>query len=536
MQSGIYFRKHGLILDGKAHELYERAHITVQKELERNPKEHETTALMTCLINSNCFTGLDSNYTSTSEYYVDYAKGEQADIVVRYGQGGNFNAKILSRQKLLMIGECKRTMRSTGSHLLKLEWQAYRYCQIYFQSSEGREVQHIFAATMVGAHMRLWRCERDDRFDAEREKEPGEYRGYWAEVATGQPLLRPDANWSKYRDVGLDRNNNYFQQSFTMIKNNPPQEMTTDAEYWGENISKKYIGSLYGNPGCLTSESRKVSELIEDMASFGVNSGTNPSRNQTGGSSSHTASTDTPSRRQRDTPRNALYPQPSQHPSRSTAAPSSNRGRPTTYDRLDAPGMHRMSSAPRSSSTNHHPDEYTPQPIQPASSRAPTRSGQSDYRDESNLRPPRPSDHRSSTLSSSSSRAQDQGRAHSGMPPPRPERRYENIPSQQPDQTYGAPSSSSSSSRRRHHESARSASPAPRQEPRYENDSFHRAPIHVLVEVGKAEVYFHDGSRRLQTDRDAWKQSRIDGKSVRLYGSRSGQRYYYIAGRDDTSI
>ncbi|KAI9641941.1 hypothetical protein NHQ30_009810 [Ciborinia camelliae] len=171
----------------------------------------------------NCFDGLDSNYTSIAEYYSDDTKGEQTDIVVRYSQGGDWRRHIKPTQKLLMIGECKKTMRYTSSDLLKLEWQAYRYCQMYFQSIEGRDVQHIFAATMVGARMRLWRFEGDHNFNSETDKEPGMFPGYWAEITTGVDLSKPDANWSKYRDVGLDENNDYFKRGFSLIKDNLPQ-------------------------------------------------------------------------------------------------------------------------------------------------------------------------------------------------------------------------------------------------------------------------------------------------------------------------
>ncbi|CAD6444461.1 5958642b-7227-4070-a86b-3292ac887d73 [Sclerotinia trifoliorum] len=299
MPRSVEFRKHGLILDKASEALYKAAHIAVQKDLELNPKEHETTALMFHLLEMNVFAASDSRYTGTAEYYLDTTKGKQADIV------------------------CKRTLRTTGSHLKKLEWQAYRYCQIYFQSVEGRELDHIFAATMVGAHMRIWRCEKDPAFVPQREVEPGKFRAYWTEIATRDVYVEPDANWGRYQDVGLDRNNVYFLRSFAMIKDRPLEPMTTDDQF-GENRMKKYFGDKYGNPGCLTSESREVRDLTENMGSLGGSSGANFRLNRNA-KSSYTSLKNTPSRVQMETTRNAPYPSPSNRPSESSRATSFSR-------------------------------------------------------------------------------------------------------------------------------------------------------------------------------------------------------------------
>ncbi|KAI9641940.1 hypothetical protein NHQ30_009809 [Ciborinia camelliae] len=289
--------------------------------------------------------------------------------------------------------------------------------------------------------------------------------------------------------------------------------MTGGDGFLGKNIRKKHIGNKYGNPGCLTSETREVKGLMRDMASLGMN---------------------TPSRIQRDVTRAAPYPPrpaPSNNrPSSLTTATSSSRGGPITFGRRDVPEQYSNQSAPMSSSSYNRADEYTRRPVESASSRAATEYGDN-YRNEGSWGPPKSSKQMSSTLSSSFSRGHNRGRAYPAVPISRPKERYENSSSQRSDQRYDAPSSSSS--RIQDRGSEYSAAPPPRQEPRYENDSLRLAPIRVRVEVGRQDVYFYDGSRECSTDRYSWKQSSIDGRAVRLYKSRSGQKYYYVPGVDD---
>lgn len=111
------FRKYGLILDGTLEALYRATYISIQKDLELDPKKHETTALMFHLLATNCFSSLNNRYTYVSEYYPDLIKGEKIDIIVRYSQGGS---EVLL-QKILIIGEYKKPLRMTDSHLVKLE-------------------------------------------------------------------------------------------------------------------------------------------------------------------------------------------------------------------------------------------------------------------------------------------------------------------------------------------------------------------------------------------------------------------------------
>ncbi|TGO47960.1 hypothetical protein BOTNAR_0499g00030 [Botryotinia narcissicola] len=68
------YQKHGLVVDGTIEALYRAAHIAIQRDLELNPKEHKTTALMFHVLGTNCFSGLDNRYTCAPEYYPDPKK------------------------------------------------------------------------------------------------------------------------------------------------------------------------------------------------------------------------------------------------------------------------------------------------------------------------------------------------------------------------------------------------------------------------------------------------------------------------------
>ncbi|KAF7898445.1 hypothetical protein EAF00_004891 [Botryotinia globosa] len=255
------FRPHGLITNPTGEDLYKRAHIGTQGILEANPKEAETCALMSYLMTRN-FSSLDDKYSVTAEWYPDPAHGEQADIVVRYCQSGD------RTQQILMIGECKKTTRMSPYSLKGLEWQAYRYCQMYFQSVEGRGKEEIYAATMAGAHVRFWRATKDRNFDC-TQKIPGSYRGHWSDLETAVILDVPDAKWAKYRDVGQSSNIGYFEYCFRLIKLNPPTEMASDDEF-GLNLGKMTIGRDTGYPYVLTSNLRLAPGIEEKMAIVNV--------------------------------------------------------------------------------------------------------------------------------------------------------------------------------------------------------------------------------------------------------------------------
>ncbi|TGO44886.1 hypothetical protein BCON_0450g00050 [Botryotinia convoluta] len=233
------FRPHGLITNPTAEDLYKRAHIGTQGILEANPKEIETCALMAFLMNRN-FTMLDDRYSVAAEWYPDPVHGEQADIVVRYCQSGD------KTQQILMIGECKKTTRTSAYSLKGLEWQAFRYCQMYFQSDEGRGKEEVYAATMAGAHMRFWRSTKDRTFDW-KQKVPGSFGGHWSDLETGVILDVPDA---------IDRE-------------------------FGLNLSKMKIGAATRHPHVLTSKLRLPPGIEEKMAVVNVNrelfAGTNTS-------------------------------------------------------------------------------------------------------------------------------------------------------------------------------------------------------------------------------------------------------------------
>ncbi|KAJ8067103.1 hypothetical protein OCU04_004478 [Sclerotinia nivalis] len=76
MSGSIGFRPHGLITNPTAEDLYRRAHIDTQRALENNPKEHETCALMTHILNRN-YTLLDDRYSVAAEFYPNPIHGEK---------------------------------------------------------------------------------------------------------------------------------------------------------------------------------------------------------------------------------------------------------------------------------------------------------------------------------------------------------------------------------------------------------------------------------------------------------------------------
>ncbi|TEY35480.1 hypothetical protein BOTCAL_0589g00020 [Botryotinia calthae] len=167
--------------------------------------------------------------------------------------------------------------------------------------------------------------------------------------------------------------------------------MTTNFQFRGENRMKKLARDKYGNPGFLTSESREVRELTDNMQAMGLSSGVNSSTN-----SRKTAS--------------SFYTSYMSNPSRSA---SSSQSRPAIDERPNASENYFGRSALRSSSSYQRADEYIQQPAGSASSRAAAGYGEASYREESGLMPTRSSDQRISSPSSGFSRGHERGRVYS---------------------------------------------------------------------------------------------------------------------------
>jgi hypothetical protein len=77
----------------------------------------------------------------------------KCDIVIRYLEQGT------QKIRVLCFAECKRTRTSQTFSLKALEKQANEYCRLCLDSED--DMRFVYAATMAGAHIRLWTCFRD---------------------------------------------------------------------------------------------------------------------------------------------------------------------------------------------------------------------------------------------------------------------------------------------------------------------------------------------------------------------------------------
>ena len=168
MASRGVFQPHGLIKSQMQHELYKRAHIANVYTGLTNPKEYETVALMEVVLYKNIFN--DDNFAVTSEQPPSLTSGRRCDLVIKYLESGSFDIKVLC------FAECKRTDTDREFNLARLERQAKGYCQIYLDAEQ--DLPFVYAATMAGAHVRLWRYNRDGRWTTFWGTE---YEGDWAE-------------------------------------------------------------------------------------------------------------------------------------------------------------------------------------------------------------------------------------------------------------------------------------------------------------------------------------------------------------------
>jgi hypothetical protein len=150
--SSLAFRPYGLIRSLIEEALYHRAHIANVYTGIANPKEHETSALIEVILYSNVFTIRDNFIVNSQLPPVPKSK-KKCDIVVRYLENGT------QKIRVLCFIECKRTRTSQTFSLKALEKQAKEYCRLCLES-EG-DIQFVYAATMAGAHIRLWKCLRD---------------------------------------------------------------------------------------------------------------------------------------------------------------------------------------------------------------------------------------------------------------------------------------------------------------------------------------------------------------------------------------
>ena len=158
-----------------------------------NPKEYETVALMEVVLYKNIFN--DDNFAVTSEQPPSLTSGRRCDLVIKYLESGSFDIKILC------FAECKRADTDREFNLARLERQAKGYCKVYLDAEQ--DLPFVYAATMAGAHVRLWSYNRD-----------GSWIPFWG---TGY-----EGDWAEYKDVGDNAVGAELEHWFNQMKSYPP--------------------------------------------------------------------------------------------------------------------------------------------------------------------------------------------------------------------------------------------------------------------------------------------------------------------------
>jgi hypothetical protein len=193
MTSIAAFQPHGLIQTPIQQQLYFKAHIANIYAGISNPKETETVALMEVILYRNIFT--EPYFIVNSQQPPTPTSDRRCDLVVRYLESGYEDVRTL------LFAECKRTSTSQAFSLKALEEQAKEYCQLHLQYAKNSTF--VYAATMAGAHIRLWTYGLD--------QDP------WV------PLwgLNHPGDWGQYKDVGSNSAGLELERHFERIKMAP---------------------------------------------------------------------------------------------------------------------------------------------------------------------------------------------------------------------------------------------------------------------------------------------------------------------------
>ena len=174
-------------------QFYNRAHIANVYTGIADPKEHETVALMEVVLYKNIFT--EDYFAVTSEQPASTTSKRHCDIVIKYLESGSENIRTLC------FAECKRTNKSQAFSLKALEEQAAEYCKLYL---EDQKVSFVYAATMAGAHVRLWKCMYGDK----------SLIPFWGQSHEG--------DWQQYKDIGKEADGRLIEDTFNEMKVWPP--------------------------------------------------------------------------------------------------------------------------------------------------------------------------------------------------------------------------------------------------------------------------------------------------------------------------
>ena len=154
--------------------LYRTAHIANVFTGIADPKEYETTALAEVMFYTEF--PVAENFIVNSQYPLAPGPTLRCDHAIRYLESGT------ARICIFDINEAKRTRTNQAFSLKALERQARDYCKIYLESEQ--DIPFVYASTMAGAHIRLWRYSRDQP----------ELVPFWSSNSIG--------DWGEYKDIG----------------------------------------------------------------------------------------------------------------------------------------------------------------------------------------------------------------------------------------------------------------------------------------------------------------------------------------------
>jgi hypothetical protein len=202
------FIPYGLIRTPIQHHLYVRAHIANVFTGIADPKESQTVALMQVLLYKNIF--YEDNFIVNSEQPPSTASGHRCDLVVRYLETGTDSVKALC------FAECKRSRTNQPFALKLLEDQAKDYCRRYLRQQQTSTF--VYAATMAGAHVRLWKCTADEMIP------------FWGTATS--------SNWRHYKDVGVDADAAEISRVFEHMKQFPPTPHSTQTSHTYGSMSQ----------------------------------------------------------------------------------------------------------------------------------------------------------------------------------------------------------------------------------------------------------------------------------------------------------
>jgi hypothetical protein len=170
-------------------QFYNKAHLANVFTGITDPKEHATVALMEVILYRNIFT--EEHFAVTSEQPPSPDSSKRCDLVVNYLEEGSDNIRTFC------FAECKRAKKSQPFSLKALEEQATDYCKAYV---DYEDAPFVYAATMAGAHVRLWKYMQGD----------SGLTPFWGDNNEG--------DWQQYKDIGNDEDSRLVEDSFNNMK------------------------------------------------------------------------------------------------------------------------------------------------------------------------------------------------------------------------------------------------------------------------------------------------------------------------------